>query len=45
MILNIWMKIEKNNQFGLKTKQKYRFWCPGPWDCACRADHHSPVMR
>lgn len=45
MILNIWMKIEKNNQFGLKTKQKYRFQCPGPSDCACRADLQSPVLR
>lgn len=45
MILNIWMKTEKNNQFGLKTKQKYRFQCPGPGDSACRANLHSPGMR
>lgn len=45
MILNIWMKTEKNNQFGLKTKQKYSFQSPGPWDSACRADLHSPGMR
>ena len=41
MISNIWMKTEKNNQFGLETKQKYKSQCTSSWN----TEHSIPVPQ
>ena len=41
MISNIWMKTEKNNQFGLETKQKYKSQCTSSWN----TEHSIPIPQ
>ena len=41
MISNIWMKTEKNNQFGLETKQKYKSQRTSSWN----TEHSIPIPQ